>query len=1115
MSSRRSRRRIGAGLTAAIIAVTGASVIGAPAAASPASDDPTVATNAVTLITGDVAVVSYTADGTASATLTTTEDFYTQSFGDDLYLVPTSAAPMLAAGTLDTELFNVTGLVRSGYHDAGRDDIPVIATGSLPRARGLDNTATLSSIGATAFSIDKDQTGELFTAVKTARSANTKLWLDIKVEGTELDPTTGVTQTGADQVWDLGYDGEGTTVAVLDTGYDPNHPDLAGQVIGEQDFTGAGSAVDNDGHGTHVASTIAGTGEASDGTRSGAAPGTDLLIGKVLGFGGGQASWIIAGMEWAVESGADVVNMSLGSSEPTDCTDPMSEAVRALSQQDETLFVIAAGNAALRETVSSPGCVESVLTVGAVDADGETASFSSRGPTLGSLSVKPDIAAPGVAITGAANGSPGDNHYTRMSGTSMATPHTAAAAALVRQAHPEWTAQQVKYALTSTTKDKKSQDTVYAQGSGELWVPDAINAEVIATSSVTVGQFSWPHDGKTSATESITYTNFGDKQVKLKLKVEDLVGANGKKMPNKAVALGSKQIIVPAGGKVTVPVTATNVTKNVDDSSFGEISGRIVATGGGHRVVSAIGYWLEPETVDLSLQVIDRTGQAATSGYVDVFHMDVDRLERYYFDGSSSVDIRARVGTVSVSGFVNTPGADKSYTYVGEPEIQLTESQTITFDSRDATRVKVTTDQASQARSATLHYTRDDGRWLALGSVYAADTDVAMYALPTKGKKAKLGEFSLSTYWRMYASGVDTKDSPFVYNLAFTETGKVSKKHDHKVKDNQLATVDETFYAQRAAGTYYDTVKAKSPVNEEVFAGTGMAPIATPAERTAYYSPGIAWQQMGIGADSRLGSDIMLDPFTVYEARDHRETTWNRLVTNTGLWVDAEGAPGRVAERQANLMGFSFAQFKDGEPGRYGLGGFGDVGNLRVYRDGELAYESGWPAGQLLVPAEQADYEATVTNMRFQLDTPQLPDSVLSLATTTTFGFSSARPNGEDVASLPILMPNYDLDVDLYNLVEATDVPISVGFTTQDGHRMSDIVELSAQVTFDDVTAMEALDPSGLNWIDVDVEFRDGQWVLLVDNSQGAGSYASLHIKATDADGNTVEQHVFRLYGVA
>lgn len=1022
---------------------------------------------------------------------------------------------MLAAGTLDTELFNVTGLVRSGYHDAGRDDIPVIATGSLPRSKALDATADLSSIGATAFSVEKAQAADLFSAVGTARSANTKLWLDIKVEGTELDPTTGVPQTGADQVWDLGYDGEGTTVAVLDTGYDPNHPDLAGQVVGEQDFTGDGSAVDNDGHGTHVASTIAGTGEASDGTRSGAAPGTDLLIGKVLGLGGGQASWIIAGMEWAVESGADVVNMSLGSSEPTDCTDPMSEAVRALSQQDDTLFVIAAGNAALRETVSSPGCVESVLTVGAVDADGETASFSSRGPTLGSMSVKPDIAAPGVAITGAANGSPGDNHYTRMSGTSMATPHTAAAAALVRQAHPEWTAQQVKHALTSTTKNKKSSDTVYAQGSGELWVPDAVNAEVIATSSVTVGQFNWPHDGKTSATESVTYTNFGDKQVKLKLKVEDLVGANGKKMPKKAVALGSKQIIVPAGGKVTVPVTATNVTKNVDDSSFGEISGRIVATGGGHRVVSAIGYWLEPETVDLSLQIIDRAGQSAASGYVDVFHMDIDRLERYYFDGSSTIDIRARVGTVSVSGFVATSGADKSYTYVGEPELQLSENRTLTFDTRDADRIKVTTDQASQARGATLHFMRTDDRWLTLGSVYAEDTDVAMYALPTKGKKAKTGEFSLSSYWRLFAAGVDTKDSPFVYNLGFTETDKVGKKHDHRVKDHKLATVDEDFYAQRNAGTYYDTLKVLAPGNEAVFAGTGMSPVATPAERTAYYSPGIAWQQMGIGADSRLGADMLFDPFTVYKAGDHRETTWNRLITNTGLWVDADGAPGRVAERQGNLMGFSFAQFKDSEPGRYGLGGFGDAGNLRLYEDGELTYESGWPSGQMVVPTETTDYRVTVSHMRLQLDRPQLPDSHLSLATTTSFEFTSAHPGGEDIAALPIQMPSYDIDVDMYNLVEATEVPITVGFTAQNGHRPSDIVSLTARVSFDDVTVSQAMQPETLTWTDVEVENRNGQWVLLVDNSQGAGTYPSLHITATDADGNTVEQHVLRLYGVA
>src|SRR5690606_24210686 len=117
----------------------------------------------------------------------------------------------------------------------------------------------------------------------TAPRSGTKIWLDGRVEGYgELDPATGVPQTGADEVWDAGYTGDGVTVAVLDTGIDAAHPDLADRIVDSADFTGGEGPADNDGHGTHVASTIAGTGDASDGTRAGMAPDADLLIGKVL-----------------------------------------------------------------------------------------------------------------------------------------------------------------------------------------------------------------------------------------------------------------------------------------------------------------------------------------------------------------------------------------------------------------------------------------------------------------------------------------------------------------------------------------------------------------------------------------------------------------------------------------------------------------------------------------------------------------------------------------------------------------------------------------------------------------------------------------------------------------
>jgi subtilisin family serine protease len=142
-------------------------------------------------------------------------------------------------------------------------------------------------------------------------------------------------------------------VAVLDTGVDATHPDLAGRIKQTQNFTSSADTVDRFGHGTHVADIVAGSGAASNGSRKGVAPGADLLVGKVLGDdGAGYDSWIIAGMEWAAAQGATVVNMSLGG-DPTDGTDPLSEAVDRISADSGTLFVVAAGTRA-RTTPSAP-----------------------------------------------------------------------------------------------------------------------------------------------------------------------------------------------------------------------------------------------------------------------------------------------------------------------------------------------------------------------------------------------------------------------------------------------------------------------------------------------------------------------------------------------------------------------------------------------------------------------------------------------------------------------------------------------------------------------------------------------------------------------------------------
>src|SRR4030095_16689142 len=141
-------------------------------------------------------------------------------------------------------------------------------------------------------------------------------------------------------------------------------------------------ATDHNGHGTHVAALVAGTGAAAGGARRGGALGASLLSGKVLGDDGtGQFSRIIAGLEWAIGQGARVVNMSLSSDTPSTGQDPLSLAVNALSAEHGVLVVASAGNAGPgRGTIGAPGAADTALTVGAVNGQDRLATFSSRGP---------------------------------------------------------------------------------------------------------------------------------------------------------------------------------------------------------------------------------------------------------------------------------------------------------------------------------------------------------------------------------------------------------------------------------------------------------------------------------------------------------------------------------------------------------------------------------------------------------------------------------------------------------------------------------------------------------------------------------------------------------------
>lgn len=146
------------------------------------------------------------------------------------------------------------------------------------------------------------------------------------------------------------------------------HPDLVGQVVADKNFSASPDTTDTYGHGTHVASIVAGTGKKSKGRYKGVAPGAKLLNGKALGDdGSGDDSGIIAGMEWAAEQGADVVNLSLGGPD-TPAVDPMEAEIDKLSTEKGILFAVAAGNDGEwgDRTIGSPGSAATALNAGVV-----------------------------------------------------------------------------------------------------------------------------------------------------------------------------------------------------------------------------------------------------------------------------------------------------------------------------------------------------------------------------------------------------------------------------------------------------------------------------------------------------------------------------------------------------------------------------------------------------------------------------------------------------------------------------------------------------------------------------------------------------------------------------
>nr|WP_246401013.1 S8 family serine peptidase [Jiangella mangrovi] len=518
---------------------------------------------------------------------------------------------------------------------------------------------------------------------------------------------------GAPEAWDAGFDGTGTTVAVLDTGIDAEHPDVAGRISEQQDFTGGGTPVDRHGHGTHVAATVAGSGAGSDGARRGVAPGADLMIGKVLDDGGsGQDSWVIAGMEWAARNGADVVSMSLGGY-PSDGTDPLSQAVNELTAETGALFVIAGGNYGPGDySLTNPGSADTALTVGNVTKTDELAASSGRGPRVGDHAIKPDITAPGTNIVaaraaGTAMGTPVDDLYTSASGTSMATPHVAGAAAIVRQQHPDWAPEQVKAALVSTAIPRDGL-TVYQQGGGRLDVATAVAQGVFAgPAPLNFGYLPYPQTELEPIVRTATFSNATSAPVELQLTASATVGgAAGTPAPAGMITLGASSVTVPANG-----TAAVDVTLDPSLGAAGLYSGFVTGTGpGGVSVSLPLGLNKEPEVYELTVTVLDRTGVPNRGATVQIGNVDdsATHLSFPNLDARGQATVRVPPGTYSALSIMTEIDDDRyTYTFAGDPQIEVAPGgASVVLDGRTAVPITADVGRPAEGVSAKLEFWR-------------------------------------------------------------------------------------------------------------------------------------------------------------------------------------------------------------------------------------------------------------------------------------------------------------------------------------------------------------------------------------------------------------------------
>ncbi|GAA1905846.1 S8 family serine peptidase [Streptomyces sodiiphilus] len=1053
----------------------------------------------VTLITGDRVLVDQRGEprGVIRAEGRENIPVRIQHSAEGTHVLPRDAAPLVAAGTLDRRLFDIGELSREEYAQLG--GTPLIVTyeeagGDAPATRaelragaGDGPVTALESVNGEALLVADDTAAAAWEAL-TGPAGDQPFAVAPGIAGVSLDAVltksldASVPQTGAPDLWESGWDGEGVTVAVLDTGVSEKHEDLAGgKVIAAENFSAAEDTEDRDGHGTHVASTIAGTGARSGGTYRGVAPGAGLLSGKVLDdHGSGFESDVIEGMEWAVEQGADIINLSLGAPAGREI-DPMEEALNTLAERSGALFVVAAGNAGPRPgSISSPGTADAALTVGAVDKQDALAGFSSVGPRSRDGAVKPDVTAPGVDIgAAAAPGSTLEEHadpvadgYAAASGTSMAAPHAAGAAALLAQAHPGWDGERIKAALTGSAVGGEEYGA-FEQGAGRIDVARAVGQTVVAEPvSLSFGTVEWPHEEARPVTRELTYRNLGESDVTLDLTVEG-TGPDGGPAPEGMFSLGAERVTVPAGGTATVEAVAGT---GPGGEVYGAYSLMVTAEGGGHSVRTAGAVDREPQMHEITVEATARDG--SPGGPWSSLLLDLDSMTLHDGPGGpgGSGSVRVPAGTYLLdTAFLVLDGDGLSgLDWLVHPHLEVTGDTVLRVDAADAEPVRMTVEAPEEARQGALAvgFHRLDSRGRAYDVVYLAG------GLPDGFGTAELGRAPAEAEPSSFATTTWLADNS-EYHAAHVRADGFYTGLELHTEASEMARITTGLGASVPGreGVLFT-------VPEEARFITGWSRPLPVTMEVYVRAAGTRWaQELRQVDDDWQDEAFYLSDFEELAAGESCTRTFNTgvfgplLGEGDGLFRDGDTLRGRI-----NTLA-------DGQGHRGGS--VYDSAVTTLLRDGEEYASADTPleGTAFELPPEPAEYELVTTLSR---------SSVASVSTEVSVSFAFASqsvPEGTPVA-LPLSVVRFEPGLSLDSTAPAgreQRVPLTVqGPAAGDG-----LGSLTVRVSYD----------SGATWEEAAV--TDG--AVTVRNPAAGGS-VSFGAEVTDREGNTTSQTVIDAY---